>query len=61
MSNKRTVRLTTANDRKLIRLCEETGLDINGIFNLAIADLATARGIKGQARQIDPKMMPKRQ
>lgn len=43
---KRTARLTTANDRKLLLLCQETGLDINGIFNLAIADLAAARGIK---------------
>lgn len=43
---KRTVRLTTLNERKLMKLCEETGLDINGLFNLAIADLATARGIK---------------
>lgn len=46
MTLKRTVRLTALNDRRLLKLCEELGLDINGVFNLAVSDLATSRGIK---------------
>lgn len=42
---KRTVRLTTTNDRTLLRLCAKLGLDINGAFNLAIAKLGDAEGV----------------
>lgn len=42
---KRTVRLTTANDRRLMKLCLKLGLDINGVFNLAIAKLAESEAL----------------
>lgn len=42
---KRTVRLTTGNDRKLLKLCAKLGLDVNAAFNLAVAKLADAEGV----------------